>query len=416
MRVDWDETVPSLCPDCQPPLVEGVARLTAMAFAGAGTAALLDHIAHSGSRAAAYGHDAAIAHQLGFRRAEGLALQDGALDAGTVFRVRPHAAQPAPLRLLALLAPGDLMVNTPLDFLTEHLNVRLDLLYLDAERALPARIPDHDVAFCAVSEAAPALLARLGALCDRWPRPLVNHPRGLPALARDVLPGVLAGVPGLCSPPAAMATRAALLAHLADHAPMSRLLPGAEYPLLVRPGGSHAGHDLARIEDDAALAEYLRLSAARLLCLTAFVDYRAADGLFRKYRIAFVAGVPHLCHMAVSEHWMVHYLNAGMTGSAGKRAQEAAAMAGFDDGFARRHRTALAELAARLGFDLFSIDCGETADGRLLVFEADTGAILHLMDPPDPFAYKQAPMRRMFAAFGEMLRSHRHGPHLTRSH
>lgn len=403
MRADWVATMPSLCPTCQPPLVEGVARLTAMAFAGADTASLLDHIAHSGGTAAAYGHDAAIAHQLGFRRAEGLALQDDSFDASTVFRVRPFSMQSAPLRLLALLAPGDLMVNTPLDFLTEHLDVRLDLLYLDPERALPTHISDHDVAFCAISEAAPALLARLDALCGRWPRPLLNHPRGLPALARDVLPGVLAGVPGLCSPPAVMVTRVALLAHLADHAPIGRMLQGSNYPVLVRPGGSHAGHDLARIEDDAGLAEYLRLSVAGLLCLTVFVDYRSADGLFRKYRIAFVAGIPHLCHMAVSEHWMVHYLNAGMTDSAGKRAQEAAAMASFEDGFARRHHAALTAVAARLGFDLFSIDCSETADGRLLVFEADTGAILHLMDPPDRFAYKQAPMRRMFAAFGDML-------------
>ena len=46
--------------------------------------------------------------------------------------------------------------------------------------------------------------------------------------------------------------------------------------------------------------------------LTQFVDYRSEDGWYRKYRIAFVGGHPFLCHMAASEHWMVHYLNAGM--------------------------------------------------------------------------------------------------------
>ena len=76
--------------------------------------------------------------------------------------------------------------------------------------------------------------------------------------------------------------------------------------------------------------------------------------------------------MAISSNWMVHYLNAGMTESAEKRAEEAQAMATFDAGFARRHAAAFEALHERLGFDYYSIDCAETRDGRLLVFEADT--------------------------------------------
>ena len=57
----------------------------------------------------------------------------------------------------------------------------------------------------------------------------------------------------------------------------------------------------------------------------------------------------------------------------------------------------------RLGFDYYSIDCAETQDGRLLVFEADAAAIIHLMDPAAMFPYKQPQMRRVFAAFQAML-------------
>jgi hypothetical protein len=39
----------------------------------------------------------------------------------------------------------------------------------------------------------------------------------------------------------------------------------------------------------------------------------------------------------------------------------------------------------------------------LLVFEADSAAIIHMMDPPDLFAYKRPHMRRAFAAFFAML-------------
>ena len=101
---------------------------------------------------------------------------------------------------------------------------------------------------------------------------------------------------------------------------------------------------------------------------------------------------------------MVHYLNAGMTESADKRAEEAYAMATFDTGFARRHAAAFDALHERLGFDYYSIDCAETRDGRLLVFEADTAAIIHMMYPPDLFPYKQPQMRKVFAAFEAMLR------------
>ena len=101
---------------------------------------------------------------------------------------------------------------------------------------------------------------------------------------------------------------------------------------------------------------------------------------------------------------MVHYLNAGMTESAAKRGEEAAAMAEFEHGFARRHAAAFAALHERLGFELYSIDCGETRDGRLLLFEADTAAILHLMDPGDLFPYKPPQMQRVFAAFDALLR------------
>ena len=42
--------------------------------------------------------------------------------------------------------------------------------------------------------------------------------------------------------------------------------------------------------------------------------------------------------------------------------------------------------------------------GRLLVFEADAAAVIHLMDPQDMFPYKQPQMRKVFAAFDAMLR------------
>ena len=315
--------------------------------------------------------------------------------------VTPHGRT---LRLLALAAPGDLMVNTPLDFITSHLDVQLDVLFLVPGRPLPDIIPDHDLMFVAISEADPAGLARIRALCAAWPRPVLNEPAALPVLARDALSARLADVPGLHCPATIRASRA-MLKRVIDRPPaLKMLLPDGGYPLLLRPLGSHAGAGFKRLEDAAGLAAALDASDAATFYLSRFVDYRSPDGLFRKYRIVFIAGKPFLCHMAVSAHWMVHYLNAGMTTCQHKRDDEAQAMAGFDRGFAARHAEAFASINRALPFDVFSIDCAERADGRLLVFEADTAAIIHAMDPIDLFPYKQVQMRKVFDAFGTLLR------------
>jgi hypothetical protein len=291
-----------------------------------------------------------------------------------------------------------------LDFLTNHLNVRLDLLYLLPDRPLPASIPNHDVAFFAVGEADPPELDRLRRLFAQWPRPALNNPNVLPALERDTLAGSLQGFPGLCSPRAVAVDRLALEAHIEYGVEITGFAPPhGPYPCLIRPLSSHAGTGLACAENPAELAKYLYFSFENRFFLTAFEDYVSPDGQYRKSRVAFIDREPFLCHMAVSSHWMVHYLNAGMAESAEKRAEEASAMADFDQGFASRHAAAFDALHQRLELDYYSIDCAETHDGRLLVFEADAAAIVHMMDPPALFPYKQSQMRRIFTAFEDML-------------
>jgi hypothetical protein len=396
-----DEAIPALNDALLPPVVRGTADLTTFAYQGHGYQDLLARIGPDRDDAGGL-YDTAIAAQLAFRRAEGLSLQDEALEANQVYRVG-HAAEGA-LRLLALVSPGDLMTNTPLDFLTNHLNVRLDLVYLLPGRPLPSEVPDHDIAFFAVGEADPPELERLRRLFARWPRPVLNDPGFLPVLERDTLSQLLADIPGLCSPPAVAVSRQALEAHIEYGASIEGFeAPSDVYPCLIRPLASHAGTGLARVNTPADLAKYLYFSFGQRFFLTAFEDYSGPDGLFRKSRVAFIDRQPFLCHMAISAHWMVHYLNAGMSESADKRAAEANAMTEFEYGFARRHAAAFDALHARIGLDYYSIDCAETQDGRLLVFEADAAAIIHLMDPPELFPYKPPHMLRAFRAFEDLL-------------
>ena len=108
--------------------------------------------------------------------------------------------------------------------------------------------------------------------------------------------------------------------------------------------------------------------------------------------------------MAISRHWMIHYLNADMIDNAQNRAEEARFMEDFDDDFGARHRKALREVARRSGLDYLIMDCGETPDGKLLIFEVGNAMIVHAMDPEDIFPYKTIQMRKLFGAFQAMLR------------
>jgi glutathione synthase/RimK-type ligase-like ATP-grasp enzyme len=176
-----------------------------------------------------------------------------------------------------------------------------------------------------------------------------------------------------------------------------------KFPIIVRPRGSHAGVGLAKLDDPSALARYLAERPEQEFFVSRFVDYANEDGLFRKYRVVFVGGRPYACHMAIAARWDIWYLNAGMSDNAAKRLEEETFMRTFDIGFARRHATALAGMAERIGLDYFTIDCAENKDGDLLIFEADNTAVVHNMDSPEVFPYKPPQMRRIFEAFAAML-------------
>jgi glutathione synthase/RimK-type ligase-like ATP-grasp enzyme len=188
-----------------------------------------------------------------------------------------------------------------------------------------------------------------------------------------------------------------------SNAGLAELAADLEFPLIVRPRGSHAGVGLAKADDRAALGRYLAERPEQEFFVSRFVDYAGGDGLFRKYRIVIVDGRPYACHMAIADRWDIWYLNAGMAFSESKRAEEQEFMGSFDSAFAARHKSALAAMIDRVGLDYFTLDCAENQRGELLIFEADNTAVVHNMDSPVLFPYKPPQMREIFEAFAAML-------------
>jgi glutathione synthase/RimK-type ligase-like ATP-grasp enzyme len=236
-----------------------------------------------------------------------------------------------------------------------------------------------------------------------WPKPVLNRPHDIVKVARDSAARLLDNLPGIQMPPTCRVHGQQLRELVAEQTDTPVLPAGLRFPLLVRPVDSHAGQQLHRLDDASALLAMLAADGKNNeFFVSNYIDYRNADGLFRKYRIVLIDGRPFPCHLAISSHWMIHYLNAGMAESAEKRAEEAHFMMNFS-AFAARHAQALQAIQQTIGLDYLGIDCAETADGDLLIFEVDPAMVVHAMDPVEVFPYKQAPMRQLFTAFREML-------------
>ena len=343
-----------------------------------------------------------IMHGMG-QRDLGLTLQTQALSLQRVYHLAAKH-QPARFRVLMLVMPGDLAANTPLDCLLEDNNIDLDFYFLGADEPFPEPLPDHDALMVAMSESDDNLahLHFLERALDNWPRPIINAPCYIPDVDREKASQLLQNIPGLLMPPTLRATRAQIQAIAANHIPLNECFQTCDFPIILRPLGSQAGRDLAQLTTPQDIADYLTRVPDAHFFISRFIDYSHADGFFRKIRIALIDGTPYACHMAVSSNWMVHYINAGMYEEAWKRAEELAFMDHFDN-FTQHHQVALKAIAQAIPLDYVCIDCAQTADGDLLVFELDHAMIVHAMDTEEQVPDKQLHMQKVKNAFCDML-------------
>jgi len=118
--------------------------------------------------------------------------------------------------------------------------------------------------------------------------------------------------------------------------------------------------------------------------------------------VMLIDGKPYIAHLAISSHWMIHYVNAGMYEDAQKREEEKRVMTNFDV-FVMRHQKTLDAIYQRTKLEYLGLDCAETQDGKLLIFEIDHVMVVHDMDPPDLFPYKHEIMLKAKNAFRAML-------------
>ena len=318
--------------------------------------------------------------------------QRAALDRQRIFS---HQAGDEQRSLLVLCTPGDWQANVPVDFLFDRKTTSVHKLFLlDGEQMFQERLPRYDVIFNAIAESDEAVVAlelarRFLAAHDA---PSLNAPDRVLAVGRRRLPETLAQT-GCTVAPVASVEREAL----------QRAEIPFPLPVIVRPVGSHAGHDLARIASEQELQEYAARTDAQTYFASPFVDYSNADGYFRKYRIVFVDGAAFPVHLAVSPNWMIHYYNAPMAEHKWMRDEEASFLADLGSVFGASLRETLDNVARSVGLEYFGIDCSIGRDGELLVFEADPAMLVHTTDPIELYPYKHEYVPRIYRAIEAMI-------------
>ena len=173
--------------------------------------------------------------------------------------------------------------------------------------------------------------------------------------------------------------------HCTHYEPAGGTLPehveaqGHTYPVLLRPPGRHGSEGLLRIDDAGALA---RIDAAVRSCtVTDFVDFRSADGLWRKYRIVYAGDRLFRRHMLVDTEW-------NLVGAARRFMRDRAALLDEEQAWLEAPLTLENEsIEARvmhqfrvLQLDFGAIDCALLPDGDLVVFELN--ACLQITNAP----------------------------------
>jgi tetratricopeptide (TPR) repeat protein len=307
-------------------------------------------------------------------------------------RLFSHRAPNEKRSLLVLCTPGDWQANIPVDFILDRKTTTAHKLFLIDEAQMRSEtLPAYDVVLNAIAESDEAVEAlRLArSFIDAQSKPSLNAPERVLAVGRRRLPETLSGVDCVVAPIAEVRAKA--------------IAAPFDFPIIARPVGSHAGHDLARLADAQELSAYAERVGAPAYFLSPFVDYASGDGNYRKYRVVFVDGEPFPVHLAISPNWMIHYYNSPMAEHQWMRDEEAAFMRDLGSVFTKNLHDALRGVAAAVGLEYFGIDCAIGPDGRLIVFEADPAMLVHTTDPIDLYPYKHEYVPRIYRAVEAMI-------------
>ncbi|MEA2831155.1 MAG: aromatic-L-amino-acid/L-tryptophan decarboxylase, partial [Bradyrhizobium sp.] len=236
-------------------------------------------------------------------------------------------------------------------------------------------------------------LVRAQAITAQSGAPVVNRPQAVLATGRSGNARRLTGLPGVRVPKIIELPRTAI-----EPTRLARL----GFPLLLRAPGFHMGRHFSLVETAEALDEAVAALPGETLMAIEYLDARGRDGLSRKYRAMIVDGILYPLHLAISRDWKVHYFSADMADRPEHRAEEAGFLAGLCS-VGSGAVAALERIRDAIGLDYGGIDFGLSAEGEILLFEANATMIAALPSPDAIWDYRRGPAQTVRAAARRML-------------
>ncbi len=314
-------------------------------------------------------------------------------------RIAPLASRPAATKVLLVesVIGGNVFTH---DFLNDRaFDVRQVFVeYLTDTVALP----EHDVVWNAIGDAERCghLLKAAPHVFARTPARVLNPPHAIVNTTREQIAKRLSSLEGVVVPRVLRVARSALTSGGGAKIVFQE---GLRFPLLLRSPGFQTGEHFVRVESADDLARAAGSLPGKSLNLIEFLDVRGRDGKVRKYRAIVVQGRLYPLHLAIAEHWKVHYFTADMAQNAAHRAEDAAFVADMPGALGSIQVRALEAIARTLALDYGGIDFSLDAQGRVVVFEANATMIVPEPDDDERWNYRLAPVQRIYDAVRAMV-------------
>jgi tetratricopeptide (TPR) repeat protein len=305
-------------------------------------------------------------------------------------------------RVLLLFAPG--AGNTPFMEMLRVVtyDVRMLSVVGGVEYDIESLRASTDVVFNLIGDVDNAghLLEYAAQLIAQIGKPVVNHPEDIALTGRQSIAQRLAPIEDCIAPATRRYSTDEMRLALSD-GDTGLLADPHAYPLLVRRAGTHGGKDFEKVDDLTALRAFVEQTTAPYYYVSKYINYRSADGYFRKYRFMFVDGDILPYHLAIDDKWMVHHVTTDMANQQWMQDEERTFLDTPHSVFGERQYAVLRAIRDALGLNYWGIDCALDSEGFVVVFEANATMLVHSRN--DLFPYKRPAVAQIKRAFDAML-------------
>ena len=312
----------------------------------------------------------------------------------------PYRGDKPPIQVLQLVAAGG--GNVPTNTFLHDTIFRTSVIvtdFLDPS----ASLPPHHLIFNAIGDAdlCEGALKRALRVIARADVPVLNHPAAVMKTGRISNAQRLAKLPGVVTALTLSMRRDALAGSRGVAMVEAR---GLSFPLLLRSPGYHTGRNFVMVPSAADLAAAAASLPGDELLVMTYLDARGPDGGARKYRVMMIGGELYPMHLAISPDWKVHYFTSAMAENADHRAEEAAFLNDMPVVVGPKAMIALEAIRDALALDYAGVDFGLSADGELLLFEANATMVINPPDADQRWVYRRKAIGAIVDAVVQLLR------------